>query len=110
MAGLSDNPTAWIELIDSEDVHKVLLQLAADLYFPLGFWIAPANISEMEDPLDDEEEDDPAEVKESEDEGILEDAQLEMDDYGSFQDEEGLTDEEPAPPTLQSSPHRPYYQ
>lgn len=50
----------------------------------MGFWIAPANISEMEDPLDDEEEDDPAEVKESEDEGILEDAQLEMDDYGSF--------------------------
>lgn len=58
----------------------------------------------------DEEEDDPDEFKDFEDKGILKDTQEDREDDGLVKDEEGLTHGEPAPPTLQSSAHRQYYQ
>lgn len=110
MVGLPDDHLIWINLVNPEELHEVLLQLVGDPYFPYGLSVGPPNLPEEEDPLEDEKEDYIEEVEDYEDEGILQDAQQQMDDDGPVEDEEGLTDEESAPPTPPSSPYKPCYQ
>ncbi|CAI9282129.1 unnamed protein product [Lactuca saligna] len=100
-----------------ENHHEAPMHLVGDPYFPED---APADLAEEEDPSEEEdpiEEEDPSEdededVAESDNEGILEGVQEEMNDDGPVEGEESLVDEEPtatpppSPPRLCYQPHR----
>lgn len=103
MADVPDDQPQWMQIADPDELHEVPLYLAGDPYFPHDDLVAPVDFLEEEHPSEDEEEDDPEEDEESDDEGIPHDAQ-EIEDDGPIK--EGLTDEEPAPPTPPSSPTR----
>ncbi|KAI3723518.1 hypothetical protein L2E82_35150 [Cichorium intybus] len=90
-------------LIDIMDPDRASIPLAGDPYFPTDVPMAPIELSDDEDPSEDEEENEPEEVEETDDEGILEDAQRDND---PADDEENLIDKEFVP----SSPRRPCYQ
>ncbi|CAI9293586.1 unnamed protein product [Lactuca saligna] len=107
-------PGGGVEGIDMETLfqriaaHISLLEsrLAEHPYFPEGTPVTLADLSEEEYHSEDDE-DDPEEVNESNDEGILQDAE-EIDDDGPIEDKERFNGEEPTPPTLLSSPSKPY--
>lgn len=63
MVGLPDDPPAWMELTDPEELHVVPLQLERDPYFLDRLPIAKTDLSEEKDPSED--------VEDSEDEGII---------------------------------------
>lgn len=74
MVDLPDDHQDWMDIANLDELHEVPTQLAGNPYFLEGAPTAPSTLSEEEDPSEDEVDDKPEEVTESDDEGILQHA------------------------------------
>lgn len=59
MAHLVDDHLAWMDTIDPDELHEVLIQLEGDPYFPQGAPLVPSDLLGKDGPSRDKEDDDP---------------------------------------------------